>query len=148
MDSNRWVNRTACKPPLQVAMRKAILMTLLAVVSSSAAAGWIEAVSDERSTIYVDPATVRRAGDTATMWHLLDYKTVQMSEEIKPYSSTKAQTESDCKNEELRILNITFHSGNMGGGEIVHTELEPSIWTPIPPRSGIEVLWKFACGRP
>src|SRR5450759_2798305 len=52
MDSNRWVNRTACKPPLQIAMRKAILMTLLAVVSSSAAAGWIEAVSDERSTIY------------------------------------------------------------------------------------------------
>jgi len=56
------------------AMRKAILMMLLAVASSSAAAGWVEVNSDETVTVYADPATVRRAGNRATMWVLYDYK--------------------------------------------------------------------------
>lgn len=128
-------------------MRKLILMMLLAVVSSSALAEWIEAVSDERSTIYVDPTTIRRTGDTALMWHLLDYKTVQVSDEIKPYLSTTAQTESDCKNEELRILDIAFHSENMGRGEIVNTGQDPTKWMRISPHSGVDVLWKTACGK-
>jgi hypothetical protein len=48
-------------------MRKPILMMLLAVVSSSAAAEWVELGSNEISTAYSDPATIRRNGDMVKM---------------------------------------------------------------------------------
>jgi hypothetical protein len=63
--------------------------------------------------------------------------------------STKTQAEYDCKKREWRQLSYAWHAGNMGGGEIVLTDDEQSDpaanWHPVPPDSGSEVLWKFAC---
>ena len=130
-----------------VAMRKAIWMMLLAVVSSSAAAAWVEVGGNAIATAYADPATIRKNGNRAKMWDLFDLKTARASREGRSYLSTKQQAEYDCKEEQWRMLYFSWHSGNMGIGETVFSYAEPNNWGPIPPDSWVELLWKFACGK-
>ena len=59
-------------------MRNAILMILLSVVSTSAAAQWSKRVMVDRGpyyVIYADIATIRKAGDIARMRDLSDTNT-------------------------------------------------------------------------
>ncbi len=73
-------------------MRRAVLMILLAVVSSSAIAEWVAIVSNETKTTYADPATIRRAGDRAKMWSLIDLKTAETAiNGVMPFMSSRAQ---------------------------------------------------------
>lgn len=125
-------------------MRKVILMMLLAVVSNGALAEWVSVASNKNTAIYVDPATVQRKGNMATMWHMSDFKTPSkdMGEE---YLSTKDQNEYDCKEVKVRRRASSQHSKNMGGGKVVYSDTYTTRWKPVPPDSGIEILWKFAC---
>jgi hypothetical protein len=132
-------------------MRKAILMMILAVVSSSAAAEWTAVSSNEKFTVYVESATIRKNGNMVEIWQLFDEKTAETVAGIT-YMSSKDQEEFDCKEKLARPLYSTYHSGNMGRGEIVFTNETPgnSIygnWTPVMPGTIIETLWKFACGK-
>ena len=124
-------------------MRKVILM-LLAVVSNSAMAEWKDVGSNESATIYVDPTTVQRVGNMATMWHMTDFKTAQKDMGEK-YMSAKDQNEYDCKEMKSRRRASSQHSGNMGKGKVVYSDSFTTKWKPVPPDSGIEILWKFAC---
>jgi hypothetical protein len=128
-------------------MRKAIFLLLLAVVSSSAAAEWVEVFRDEAITVYADPATIRMAGNRATMWVLYDYKSVQSSNSSKPYRSSKKQSEYDCKEDQSRILSLTAHSGNMAEVDTVFSLSKPEEWEPVPLSSLAELMWKIACGK-
>jgi len=122
-------------------------MMLLAVVSSSAAAEWIE-VGDERIvTSYADPASIRRAGNLAKMWDLLDFKAVQARPYGTPYRSQKTQQEYDCKEERARTIQLLRYSDNMAGGEEVYAASDPDEWKPVSPGSTTERLLNFACGK-
>lgn len=127
-------------------MHKAILTLLLAVVSSSAAAAWTAVGSSDPSTLYADPATISKAGDMVKMWDLLDFKTAQVMEGFR-YMSSKTLSEYDCREERARMLYFSWHSEHMGGGQIVNTDFDPAKWEPVLPRSGVEKLWKLACGK-
>lgn len=129
-------------------MRRIILMMLLAIVSSDVIAEWVEIGSSEASTIYADPATIRKAGNRVKMWNLTDFKTAQMfMGNPDPYLSLNAQDEYDCKERQLRGLALIAHSGNMGGGKVVASAHDPQKWNLYPLGTMGEVLWKFACGK-
>lgn len=125
-------------------MRKIFLMMLLAVASNSAMAEWVSVGSNELTAIYVDQSTVKRAGNMATMWHMTDFKTPQQDMGEK-YLSAKDQNEYDCKEMKSRRRASSQHSKNMGGGKVVYSDTYTSKWKPVPPDSGLEILWKFAC---
>jgi len=125
-------------------MHKVILMMLLASMSSSAMAEWVEIGSNENTTIYVDQTTVKKKGDMATMWHLTDFNNSQ-KDMGEPYLSTKDQNEYDCKEMQWRRRAASQHSKNMGGGKVVYSDTYTTRWKPVPPDSGVEILWKFAC---
>ena len=130
-------------------MRKTILMMLLAVVSSSAAAEWVGVVFNERVTVtvYADPATIRRSGDIVQMWDLFDFKAPQVAEGLK-YMSRMSQQEYDCKEDRTRVLFLLIYAGNMGSGGLVKKGPTPSIeWEPNPPGSIRKGLWEFACEK-
>src|ERR1035437_761806 len=129
------------------AMRKAILTMLLAVVSSSAMAEWVEVFRDETVTVYADPTTIRKTGNRATMSVLYDYKSVQSSNSSKPYRSSRKQSEYDCKEGQSRILSLTAHSGNMAEVNTVFSLSKPEEWEPVRPSSLAELMWKIACGK-
>jgi hypothetical protein len=128
-------------------MRKAILLMILAVVSSNAAADWVEVGGNKNMISYVDPATIRKTGNKVKMWDLIDYYQAVIPAHGKPYMSAKRQGEYNCKEDQSRLLYFSFHSGKKGGGEMVLSVSDPSKWQPVPPESIDEALWKFACGK-
>ncbi len=129
-------------------MRRTISMMLLAVVSSSAAAVWVKVSENETAATYVDPATISKADTMVKMWRLIDLRKAVSMASDKPFMSSKGQDEYDCKEERTRVLALSFYSDNMGGGEVVHFEANPTKWGPVRARSISETLWKFACGKP
>jgi hypothetical protein len=149
---NQQAANSSIKPPAfgkrrsQVAMRKAILMVLLAVVSSSAAAEWIKLGSNEDSTFYVDAATILRKGKVATMWSLIDYRQSRTIGNAQ-YMSLTALGEYDCEKEQQRVVSGSRQTEKMGRGESVSKLSEPTEWSFAASGSTGEALWKFACGR-
>ncbi len=126
-------------------MHKAILMILLAVVSSSAMAEWVKVSEDKLVTAYADPTTIRKLGDKVKMWALWDYSTAQEGDS-KPYMSVRIQNEYNCKEETDRQIYATTFSGNMLEGNKIDTQGGRD-WEPIAPRTFGETHWKFACGK-
>jgi len=128
-------------------MHTAILMMLLAVVSSSAMAEWVELATTDISTFYVEPTTIRKSGNKVKMWVLENFNSVQEFSGDK-YLSQKAQDEFDYKEEQRRLLYFTWHSENMGGGHTVYmgSKLKMNC-KPVAPDSVARALWKFACGK-
>ena len=130
-------------------MHKAILMMLLAVVSSSASAGWVVVGVHDTSILYADPASIHRAGYRVKMWALLDFKTTQQ-DSANPrngYLSEIAQFEYNCKEQRARRFYYSLHSRHMGRGKVVSSDSDPSKWEPVLPGSENEILREFACGR-
>ena len=129
------------------AMRKAILVFLLAVVSSSAMAEWVKVGSNETDTLYVDPSTLRFSDNTSRMWAMNDFKVTQQLHEREPFKSEKVEYEYDCKLAQSRLLYFTSHTESMAEGEVVDFNVVPGDWAPVSPNSRLEELWKIACGK-
>ncbi len=142
-------------------VRKVILTLLLTVVSGSAAAGWEEwfvpksnlsewvvANYNEAVTIYADTATIRRAGNMAQMWDLTDFRTGgKVLGGDKRSLSFKKDQEYDCNGQRARILYISWHSENMGAGEILGSDRTPGDWRPVLRGTILDRLWTTACAK-
>jgi hypothetical protein len=133
-------------------MRKAIVMMLLAVVSSSAAAEWtrigITQFGDHNSaTVYADFATIRKARGMAKMWFLSDLEKAKVLDKDASYLSMRSHEEVDCQGERARTLVLSLHSGHMAGGYTVHTNFDIDKWRPVAPGTISETQWKAACGK-
>ena len=130
-------------------MKRLCFALVLAALAGSAAAAWVRVgVADDGMVVYADPAGINRTGGIVKMWTLLDYKTAEKDDSGKPYLSAKLLHDYDCKDEQGRTRYFSFHSGQMGTGYLVYSEVRPaSEW--LPARRAIigETLWKFACGR-
>jgi len=131
-------------------MHKVILGILLAVMSGSAMAEWVEVDTSRRVglTTYADPTTIRKFGNKAEMWVLYDYKTAQTNAR-KPYRSIKGQWRYDCKEEQQQPIYEIKLSENMGKGEVIGKAIykESVKWLPVLPESIGMVYWKLACGK-
>ena len=128
-------------------MRKVVLMLLLAAVSGSATAKWVRVAGSQTNTTYADSATIRKAGATAKMWSLFDYKAGAVLDNGTPYRSTRAQFEYDCMGDRMRPLAVSFHAERMARGEIIHSTFDPGDWGPVPPGTVNASLWKIACRK-
>lgn len=128
-------------------MRRAVLMMILAVMSSSAMAKWVEAGSklDVVST-YIDPATIRKEGNMVKVWTLTDRKAPRTIGGVT-HLSMKQHEEYDCKEKQSRSHGASFHSRNMGKGKVVYSDSVTSEWEPVYLGSAGEILWKIACEK-
>jgi hypothetical protein len=97
-------------------------------------------------TAYIDPDTIRRKGNLATVWRLFDHTTIQ-TVAGKLYLSSKAQTEYNCAEKQSRILVVYAHSGQMGSSTLVGYDTDPTKWRPVMPGSVDQAMWKVACGK-
>ena len=130
-----------------IAMRKVILVLLLAAVSGSAMAEWVKVGSNSSDTLYIDPAIRWTDNNTAKLWALNDFKVMQQRDKREPFKSEKVEYEYDCKLAQSRLLYFTSHTESMAEGEVVDFNVVPGDWAPVSPNSGLEELWKIACGR-
>jgi len=128
-------------------MKMVSLAVMLVSVSFGAAAEWVELGDNASVTVYADPSTIRIAGNIRKMWHLMDYKAIQNGASVKPYLSSKDQSEYDCKSEQSRTIFFQNHAERHGDGSVVYSLNEPFQWAPTPPGSIAERLWQFACAK-
>jgi len=128
-------------------MHKIILVILLAIVSSSAMAEWVRIGTTNKSTVYADPTTIRKSGNKVKMWVLYDFNSVKGVSGEK-YLSSKTQAGYDCMEEQEKILYYSWHSKNMGRGDVFWSKNKPNLdWTPVIPGSMRKPFWKIACGK-
>ncbi len=135
-------------------MTKIILMMLLSVVTTNAMAekngrflGMWEKVGEANgATLYVNPDTIERDGDTVKVWSLLDYRTSQ-SFDRSSYLSAKLQDDFNCQEGKVRILNGRYYPMNWGYGPSINKEGIVSEWSPIVPNSKEVLLFNYTCGK-
>lgn len=130
-------------------MNKTFLFLLLAIASNGSQAEWLKINSNDNLTTYVDPASISKTENIAKMWGVVDLKEAKKEELGKSFLSAKSLQEYDCKEEQVRKVTLSFYSGNMGTGDIVHTYTDPEKWkwTPVAHGSIVETMWKNACGK-
>ncbi len=128
-------------------MKKLLLTLLLAVVSSSAMAEWVEVAESEAGTFiaYTDPATIQKTDNIVHMLVLIDYKTAQTNAS-KPYMSKLGIRKYDCKEKQNQADIKTLYSNNMGRGKHVGI-IGSRPWLPVSTGNTTELLWKFACRK-
>jgi hypothetical protein len=127
--------------------KKMMLAMALTIVSGVANAGWVDVGATDSVTAYVDPSTIKKSGNVATMWDLMDYKKAQEIPAGKSFQSVRAQTEYNCTDRNLRPVTASAHSEKMARGGTVHAVSEPGRWRPVPPGSLDEAFWTIACGK-
>ena len=134
---------------------KPLMCTLLMVFAVSAQAEWkkvttykLNALDQSRDVdVYIDYSTIRRSGNTARGWLLLDTVRESESRFVKPsdYRSGKGLIEFDCYDYKLRTHAEVRHAGRMGTGRVTWTDYEISEWRPVPPQSDEANMMKLFC---
>lgn len=130
-------------------MKKIVIMLLL-LMSTNVLAEWTEVSSNSSvgATAYADFQSIRKNGNIAKMWTLMDFKTDQ------PYSpgirnlSQVSRYEFICSEEVIRMSDYSQYSKNMGNGENVNSKsgIQHGFWS-VAPGTIEEVFFKLACGQ-
>ena len=103
---------------------------------------------DGNETIYVDFKSIRKIGNNKVeLWYLLEFKKTEQSVDYS-YLSSVVHDEFDCDKKIIRMLNLSFYSGNMRRGEVVWSnsnikEKPHSIMV----GTTTETVFKLACGK-
>ena len=121
-------------------------------VRTTSSAELVKIAETDEIAIYVNPASIQKNGDKATISTLADFKTSKNTKEGKPYLSTTNQEEFDCKENKERLLNIiSAYSGNMGDGEVAAKNSESNRvsgeWAPVTNNTLEGAMFKVACGK-
>jgi len=131
-----------------LSMNRMMLILMFAMLSENVAAEWVRIGENNRSVAYAD-TVIKRSGNTAIVWVLFDYKTMQESQlSGRRYWSEKGQREFDCQAEKERVLFFSWHAERMGDGVVVYAGKKPTEWGPTSaPGSAGKLFWQFSCGR-
>ena len=128
-------------------IRIRIALATLILLSAPAAAAWVKVDAHGGIRFFVDPATLRRAGDVVKVWELVDFRSTQVRPDLKPFRSIRRLAEYDCRDDVSRQVTLSLHAGNMALGEIVHADADYGLWRPVPPGTAAENVLKMVCGR-
>ena len=97
--------------------------------------------------VYVSRASIRRAGDSARMSDLWDFKS-RHAFEGKPFLSARNDYEYDCAHARQRMLGSTGFTGSMGQGAVIGATRNVGGWEPVGPSGVAHEHWKVACAPP
>lgn len=107
---------------------------------------WVIFQATPDATIYIDPSSIRKEGDRAEMWALIDYENPQLDKTGKQVLSDKLHYEYDCKGRQLSIIGTSAHAGPMASGETINVNPDPPQRTPVEAGTTAEDMWARACG--
>lgn len=118
----------------------------LVIASASAEAAWERLGGHGGMTFFHDAQTMRRMGDVVTMWALIDFRLVQGQPPLKPYRSMRLLLEVDCRDGFFtRRAGLSLHGAAMATGEVVYADTDFTLWRPVPPATGAQLLQQAAC---
>ncbi len=122
---------------------KAVASVTLFFAFPALAADWTLVVQTVHGDAhYIDVSSVKRAGDTATIWVRSDFA-VRFKNGSK---SAKVQKVYQCTRSEVRHVYALEYRGDNGSGEVVTSFRFPDqSWSPIAPDTVEELLFRAAC---
>lgn len=127
-------------------MKRSAFLLLLVLISPAAFARWELLARNEDIRVLVDRDDIRRQGDHAVVWQLLDYTSARWVG-IQVYMSVRNLVEVDCAGRRARTVAATAYTEPMGRGQAVFSEKAPAPeWNAIPEGGSAELVWKIACG--
>ncbi|MEZ5502850.1 MAG: hypothetical protein R3E50_09380 [Halioglobus sp.] len=122
-------------------------MALTAVVcNSSMAADWVVLHAAPDASLYTDPSSIDKNGDSVQMWVLIDYKQPQPDKTGKQVLSDKLYYQFHCKDKTQSIVATTAYAGPMASGDIINENPDAPQVMPIEAGTLAEDMWKLACG--
>jgi hypothetical protein len=130
-------NRHRGKTMLRRFASSTMICLMLGVGCAQAAPQWQRLWQDEQSTYYLDTQSTSSKGSVKTFWSLRDYPQTQSNFDGKAFKSTLAQIQLDCSAQEALVLEITYFSDNMLGGDKVLKERDFHNAQPVDSRSPI-----------
>lgn len=125
----------------------ASLVLLMAVLSNSAMAEWVRVHSNDKVTVYADPATVRKRLYVVKIWTLFDFKTENVLSDGNQYMSIMREAEFNCRENQQRMISYSIHAGRMGKGKALDSGNEPQEWKPVSKTSIALDMKRYACDR-
>lgn len=126
--------------------RKLGLALILFVLSGSSWAEWVTVGPTDQGVIYIDRNATVTKENTVKMWEMLDYYGVVVLRHVRAKSKVYLM-EYDCDEERSRLLTMAYHSGNMGGGDVVARTSIKHAWEPVPEDSSFRFKMNLACGK-
>ena len=128
------------------------LIVFLYLSCVPAYAEWVAVEKDYPSPglqiLYIEPDTLRREGNLATLWQLIDFKWMQGSARGPTrFLSTKTHKQFNCAEKRLRLLAFTEFSHPMGTGISADGYVDKDNWLPVERESINQALWEVACGK-
>lgn len=136
---------------LQAARQDAVL-TALDVHSQCVAgtfghkevAGWTSIGRSAGAAVLYDKASVRRVGNSLTVWVLSNFSTPEVIDG-KSHRSAKAKFEYECRAERYRVLGTIYYADAGGQGKVTGSTSLVEAWNPVAPRTMAEDLMKELC---
>jgi hypothetical protein len=125
-------------------LAKAIFIFLM---TGNAQAAWTVVDSSVSPHLYVDAENVRRTGDVARIWTVLDYAAPQSTADRGGYSSIVILQEIHCTEGKTRAIQMSMYSGRMGAGTILLNRSFEGEWTYARPGTNFDKEAKIACAK-
>jgi hypothetical protein len=126
---------------------KALLLASLVLTSNlTLAAQWMAVGLFDIGTFYVDTDNITHAGDNHKAWTMLDYRDPKVHAPTgKNFKSTRMQMEFNCKEQTVRTLSLSYHTGVRLSGETLSTEGVIGPFEPVPPETPIFKIMRLVC---
>ena len=126
---------------------KALLLASLVLTSQlTHAAQWTAVGLFDVGTFYVDTDNVTISGEHRKAWTLLDYRQPKVhAPTVQSFKSTRMQMEFDCKEQMVRTLSLSYHTGVRLSGDTLSTEGVIGAFEPVPPETPIFKIMRMVC---
>ncbi len=125
-------------------MKKVLVAMMLYAMSSVASSEWMKMGSNDGTTFYIDPTSIRRDGNFRKVWELQDYK---KKDSPSGELSIRMLNEYDCKGERVRDLSISAHSENMAKGRVIVSNSTVGQWDYVAPQTPSAGKLNYVCSR-
>jgi len=124
---------------------KTLTLLLLLFQSHFCFAGWVELVSDQNSTEFLNLETAVRTDDLVKMWSMSDFKTAQVVGKGEQFKSLKSLREYDCEHHKERSISLIYYTESMGMGHVVFFYPSQGDWKSIEDDALVSMLHRSAC---
>jgi hypothetical protein len=93
-----------------------------------------------------DIGNITHAGEHHKAWTMLDYREPKVHAPTgKNFKSTRMQMEFNCKEQTVRTLSLSYHTGVRLSGDTLSTEGVIGPFEPVPPETPIFKIMRLVC---
>ena len=129
-------------------LRQTLFVLAAILLTSGARAEWLLLGRNDAYRVYLDQQLIKRNGDFAQLWQLMDFSSAQWLDERTVIGSIKSLVEYDCSEPRSRVLSSQAFSEQMEAGRLVSDErIAAPKWEPIGSNSANDQIRQLACGK-